>query len=43
MNYDAFLESLAVMGQGMAGIFIVTAIIVIAITILSKFSKEEKQ
>lgn len=43
MNYDAFLESLAIMGKGMAGIFIVTAIIVIAITILSKFSKEKKQ
>lgn len=40
INFSAFLESLPVMGKGMLGIFIVTAIIVLCIALLNKaFSK----
>ncbi len=40
-NMDNFIFSLGVMGKGMLGIFAVTLIIVIAITLLNKFSKNK--
>ncbi len=36
MNFDKFLETLPVMGKGMAGIFIVCAIIIVTMYILTK-------
>ena len=42
MNMNDFITSLIVMGTGMAGIFIVTVVIVVTIMLLSKIpSKEE--
>lgn len=38
---DNFIYSLGVMGKGMIGIFVVTLIIVIAITLLNKISKNK--
>ena len=38
---DNFIYSLGVMGKGMIGIFVVTLIIVIAITLLNKLSKNK--
>ena len=38
---DNFMFSLGVMGKGMLGIFAVTLIIVIAITLLNKTSKNK--
>ena len=47
MNFDAFLETLPMMGMGMAGIFIVTIVIVLAMVILQKATqprdKKEKK
>lgn len=40
---DKFLESLAIMGKGMLGIFIVMGIIILCITLLNKFSGEKKE
>ena len=37
---DNFMFSLGVMGKGMAGIFVVTVIIVAAITVLNKLSNK---
>ena len=36
MNYEAFLQTLPIMGKGMAGIFLVTGVIVLFILILGK-------
>ena len=38
---DNFIYSLGVMGKGMIGIFVVTLIIVIAITFFNKLSKNK--
>lgn len=38
INVQAFLDSLPIMGIGMAGIFIVTLIIVIAVNLLNKLT-----
>jgi len=38
INVQAFLESLPIMGMGMVGIFIVTAIIIIVVSALNKFT-----
>lgn len=50
INVDAFLKTLPIMGKGMLGIFIVTLVIILVITILNRitagFDKnktEEKQ
>lgn len=40
-NVEAFLASLPLMAKGMAGIFIVTSIIVLATYLLNRFSKSE--
>ena len=43
MNFDAFLQTLPIMGKGMAGIFLVTGVIVLCILIWSKTgNKPEK-
>lgn len=36
MHIKEFLETLPIMGKGMAGIFIVTAVIVLSIMLLNK-------
>ena len=36
INVEAFLDSLPIMGIGMAGIFVVTIIIVAVVTLLNK-------
>lgn len=36
MNTESLMYTLPVMGKGMAGIFIVTAVIVLSMTILNK-------
>lgn len=42
MNIGLFLYSLTVMGKGMAGIFIVTAVIVLTVTLLNRFFSKAK-
>ena len=43
MHVDAFLQTLPIMAKGMAGIFLVTAVIVLCILILGKAgNKPEK-
>ena len=43
MNYEAFLQTLPIMGKGMAGIFLVTGVIVFCILILGETgNKPEK-
>ena len=43
MNYEAFLQTLPIMGKGMAGIFLVTGVIVLCTLILGKTgNKPEK-
>jgi len=40
INTDALLETLPIMGKGMLGIFIVTAVIVLSMLILNKVSNK---
>ena len=40
INVDAFIDSLPYMAKGMAGIFIVTAVIVGCIYLLNKLTKK---
>ena len=40
-DVNAFLFSLPVMGKGMAGIFIVTCVIVLTVSLLNKFSERK--
>lgn len=43
MNFEAFLQTLPIMGKGMAGIFLVTGVIVLCILIFGKAgNKPEK-
>ena len=42
MNYNAFLKTLPVMGKGMAGIFIVTVVIIAVMLILTSVFKAKK-
>ena len=39
MNTQAFMQTLPIMGKGMLGIFAVTVVIVICVTILNKICK----
>ena len=39
INVQAFLQTLPIMGKGMLGIFIVTAVIVLCVTVLNKLCK----
>ncbi len=43
IDFNAFLETLPIMGKGMLGIFVVTAIIVVFMILLNLFTKEKKQ
>lgn len=38
LNIDAFLNSLPLMGKGMLGIFVVTLVIILMITLLNKLT-----
>ena len=43
MNFEAFVSTLPMMGKGMAGIFLVTAVIVLCVLVLGKTdNKAEK-
>ena len=42
-NPEAFLESLPIMGTGMAGIFIVTIVIVVVVNLLNKLTSFKKK
>jgi len=42
MNFQAFLDTLPVMAKGMAGIFIVTGIIILTTVLLNRFTKNEE-
>ena len=42
MNIQGFLDSLLIMGLGMAGIFIVIGIIALAVAVLSKLFPYKK-
>lgn len=39
MNYNAFLSTLPIMGKGMAGILIVTVVIILSVYVLNAISK----
>jgi len=41
-GFDGILEALPYMGYGMAGIFLVTGLIILAVTILNKVTAEKK-
>ena len=41
MNVDLFLSTLPMMAKGMAGIFIVTAVIILTMYILNALTKEK--
>ena len=43
MNFEAFLQTLPIMAKGMAGIFLVTAVIIAAVLLLRGFSKNHDQ
>ena len=43
ININAFLKTLPIMGKGMLGIFVVTAIIIVFMILLNLFTKEKKQ
>ncbi len=43
MNIQAFLDTLPIMAKGMAGIFIVTAIIILTTVLLNRFTRNEKE
>lgn len=42
-NYEAFLSTLPIMAKGMAGIFLVTCVIILVMLALNKFCATEKQ
>lgn len=41
INIKGFIDSLTVMGKGMAGIFIVTVVIIVAIYLLGKINTKD--
>lgn len=41
MDVQAFLDTLPIMAKGMAGIFIVTALIIISTLLLNRLAKEK--
>ena len=43
INPNAFMDSLTTMGLGMLGIFLVTGVIVLTITLLNYFTKPRKK
>ena len=40
MKFEAFLQTLPIMGKGLAGIFLVTGVIVLCILMLGKAGKK---
>ena len=42
MNINGFIETLSIMGQGMAGIFVVTLVIIAAIYLLGKVKTKDE-
>ena len=42
MQYEAFLQTLSIMGKGMAGIFVVTGVIVAAVLLLRMTDRKSK-
>lgn len=42
-NIDAFLKTLPIMGKGMAGIFIITVVIIFVMVILTKLAPGKKK
>ena len=42
IDADAFVDTLPIMGKGMLGIFIVTAVIVITVAVLNKVTGKKK-
>ncbi len=41
INVNAFLQTLPIMGKGMLGIFIATAVMVIVMYLLARFTKSK--
>jgi len=41
MNFELFLYTLPVMAKGLAGIFIVTGVIILCITLLNKLTSDK--
>ena len=41
LNFDYFLSSLPIMGKGMLGIFIVTAIVVLFVSLLNNIPEKK--
>lgn len=42
MNFNVFFSTLPIMGKGMLGIFIVTAVIIVVMMLLNKFTGEKR-
>ncbi len=42
LNIDAFLNSLPMMGKGMLGIFVVTLVIILMISLLNKLTTSKQ-
>ncbi len=42
MNFNVFLSTLPIMGKGMIGIFIVTAVIIVIMMMLNKFTGKKQ-
>ena len=42
LNIDAFLNSLPMMGKGMLGIFVVTLVIILIISLLNKLTTSKQ-
>lgn len=43
MDYARFLQTLPIMGKGMVGIFIVTAVIILCVMILNKVTSKSDE
>ena len=43
LNLEYFLNALPIMGKGMLGIFIVTAVIILVVSLLNKFTEPKDQ
>ena len=43
MNFEAFLQTLPIMGKGMAGIFLVTGVIVLCILIFGESGQQTRK
>jgi len=42
LNIDAFMNSLPMMGKGMLGIFVVTLVIILMISLLNKLTSQKQ-